>query len=53
MRPITEVPCECSRCCWDGITGDCEPDEDGNPRCPECYQFVTINYSDEELAGNG
>lgn len=49
MRRITEVPCECPRCLWDGTTGDCEAREDGELCCPLCFSVVVIDYSEQEL----
>lgn len=49
MRSITAIPCECENCLWSGVTGDCEPDEDGALGCPECGESVAIDYTDEEM----
>jgi hypothetical protein len=60
MRSITAVPCSCPECGWKGVTGDAEPDVDGEGSlgCPECYKptkegrlvrpLVDIEYTDSE-----
>lgn len=40
LRRITEIPCKCPTCGWQGVTGDCKTDVDGdgNLGCPECIE---------------
>jgi hypothetical protein len=52
LRRITEIPCDCALCFWSGVTGDCEPDDEGTLCCPRCMlaaEPVTIHYSAHEL----
>jgi len=46
---ITDVKARCD-CGWEGTTGDCEPDDDGDGDllCPECLELATIIYITEE-----
>jgi len=39
MQRITEVPCYCPQCAWSGVTGEAEPDVDGDGSlgCPKCF----------------
>jgi hypothetical protein len=49
MRSITAVPCECARCQWDGVTGDCEANDSGDLCCPICLNPVVIDCSEQEM----
>lgn len=49
LRSILAIPCDCRRCLWDGVTGDCEADDEGCLVCPICYDRVVIHYSEHEL----
>ena len=49
LRRITEIPCSCAKCAWRGVTGDCEPDDDGCLVCPKCNHYrVDIHYNEHE-----
>lgn len=51
LRSITAIPCNCPLCFWSGITGDCEPDDEGALCCPRCElaaQPVVIEYNEHE-----
>jgi hypothetical protein len=54
LRRITEVPCECPACGWSGLTGNTEPDVDGDGSlgCPRCHTIVTIHYLPHEKGSN-
>ena len=40
LRRITDIPCTCPRCLWEGVTGQCESDVDGDGGlgCPDCWK---------------
>lgn len=51
LRSITKIPCHCTLCFWSGVTGDCEPDDEGTLCCPRCAlaaQPVVIEYNEHE-----
>lgn len=48
LRSILAVPCECHRCLWDGVIGDCEANDDGELGCPICFNPVLIDYSEQQ-----
>ncbi len=41
---ITDAPCECSFCSWQGIVQDCMPDvnSEGDLRCPRCQSVIEV-----------
>lgn len=53
LRSITHVPCECSACDWDGLTRDCDPDDEGDLCCPLCSKRVVIEYTEHERHPGG
>ncbi len=56
LRSITAVPCTCRQCGWNGLTGECEADDEGTPICPICPPEqvpVEIHYSEHERNPTG
>lgn len=43
LLSITDQPCQCPECNWNGIVWDCESDgETGDLLCPECLVMVEV-----------
>ena len=51
LRSILAIPCNCqwTSCGWEGLTGDCDADGDGDLICPDCNRPVAIDYNEHEL----
>ena len=44
VRPrITDAPCECPACNWQGTIWDCESDiDEGSLQCPKCLTIIKV-----------
>jgi hypothetical protein len=50
LRRITDVPVTCKLCDWQGVTGECLPDDDGKLLCGRCASYdIEIHQLPHEL----